>query len=214
MGHSAFVRGVFTHLVLPHLQRVLYVDIGDVLVFGDVAELWGLFDRFDEHQLVGIADENGVGFLHGERYGSQKKRRGRARPNNTGILLLDLERQRQARFEEEAVRVSWSQENACHQADMSLLGWILIQLGEQTMQPQWRFELSSLWHYMPSTEWQTADFDSSYVNRSWPAELVRFRLFPGLRGPADVEHPCAQWYELAGDMLRGMMHAQITASPT
>ncbi|CAE8708571.1 unnamed protein product, partial [Polarella glacialis] len=196
MGHSAFARGVFIHNVLRDVKRVIYMDIGDVLVFADIVELWDQFELFSEAQLVGIASENGVGMKQGYHYGGAE---GEAWIN-TGILLLDLEKQRKGHFELELLRTAWAEEKACALADMSLLGWLLQR------NPDWRYHLSSLWHYMPSAHWKASEYDVSWVNRSWPPELRGLQLFPGLLGPSDMEHPCPMWYEVLGEATNALAY--------
>eukprot|EP00929_Paragymnodinium_shiwhaense_P077154 TRINITY_DN39713_c0_g1_i2.p1 TRINITY_DN39713_c0_g1~~TRINITY_DN39713_c0_g1_i2.p1 ORF type:complete len:675 (-),score=92.68 TRINITY_DN39713_c0_g1_i2:26-2050(-) len=211
MGHSAYIRGIFMHEVLSEsIEKAIYIDIGDVLVFGDIAEFWGLFHKFTDRQLVGVALESGRFRTRASRLYSSG---GRAFPGwhedkwiNTGVLLLDLARQRQRDWTGQVLRLSWEDPDRCSQADMSLLGWAML------LQPEVWFEVPSAWHYVPSAYWQIAEHDLGHVAKDWPKELRDFQLFPGLFGVRDMRHACPQWPELVGSqVLVNQQAAQLTA---
>ena len=67
--HDAFPANFFTNMgacstlrmfapeILPSVEKAIIMDTGDVVLMGDVAELWGHFDNFDHNDLFGASKE-------------------------------------------------------------------------------------------------------------------------------------------------------------
>lgn len=134
-GYHVIMSKLIFWTILPHevmpasVHRALLFDTGDVLVLGDVYEMWRLFDKFNADQMVGMAQVSvfDMPLLV-----------------NSGIALYDLEKMRAGNF------TSRFQSVDCGVNKRSLLAAqvAMDQLCRQS--PELWFELPSAWHYIPN----------------------------------------------------------------
>lgn len=179
--------------VPPWVEKVLYIDVGDVLVLGDVAELWSAFDRIKAGQLFGAA-----------RMPWQLKeyKQWRRRYNvsfvaegfgfNSGVLLLHVGRMRQANFAPALIASVWAavQIYRDHGQKLRMMDIMNLHLGRN---PQQFFKIPCEWNYMPKPPFE-GRWGAPIV---WPAGVWHFMIsHPGLLAADHVEHRCPGKAEL------------------
>ncbi|XP_060032494.1 xylosyl- and glucuronyltransferase LARGE2 isoform X2 [Erinaceus europaeus] len=81
----------------PHLARVIVLDT-DVTFASDIAELWALFAHFSDKQVIGLVENQSDWYL-GNLWKNHRPWPALGRGFNTGVILLQLDRLRQAGWE-------------------------------------------------------------------------------------------------------------------
>ncbi|XP_054443162.1 xylosyl- and glucuronyltransferase LARGE2 [Pteronotus mesoamericanus] len=82
----------------PDLARVIVLDT-DVTFASDIAELWALFAHFSDEQVIGLVENQSNWYL-GNLWRNHKPWPALGRGFNTGVILLRLDRLRQAGWEQ------------------------------------------------------------------------------------------------------------------
>ncbi|XP_059565514.1 xylosyl- and glucuronyltransferase LARGE2 isoform X2 [Myotis daubentonii] len=82
----------------PDLARVIVLDT-DVTFASDIAELWALFAHFSDEQVIGLVENQSDWYL-GNLWRNHKPWPALGRGFNTGVILLWLDRLRQAGWEQ------------------------------------------------------------------------------------------------------------------
>nr|XP_061811239.1 xylosyl- and glucuronyltransferase LARGE2s-like [Nerophis lumbriciformis] len=80
------------------LQKVIVLDT-DITFATDIAELWGIFRKFTDKQVIGLVENQSDWYL-GNLWKNHKPWPALGRGFNTGVILLYLERLRQIRWEQ------------------------------------------------------------------------------------------------------------------
>ncbi|KAM8971448.1 xylosyl- and glucuronyltransferase LARGE2 isoform 3-T3 [Sarcophilus harrisii] len=82
----------------PSLPRVIVLDT-DITFASDIAELWAVFARFSDKQVIGLVENQSDWYL-GNLWKNHRPWPALGRGFNTGVILLHLERLRQAGWEQ------------------------------------------------------------------------------------------------------------------
>eukprot|EP00927_Polykrikos_kofoidii_P043767 TRINITY_DN37861_c0_g1_i1.p1 TRINITY_DN37861_c0_g1~~TRINITY_DN37861_c0_g1_i1.p1 ORF type:complete len:889 (-),score=98.77 TRINITY_DN37861_c0_g1_i1:41-2635(-) len=174
MGWALLAR-VLCHEILPSdIERVLALDLGDVLVFDDVADLWARFNDFEEHHMLAAAHVKALHHVNG------------------GVVLYDLSRMRTRNFTEAVLRAARDGAPDCIH-DQSVLNKLHLRRDDFGYTgPSPLMVLPCRWHMVPSTEWQLhwATIDM------WLPEVVQRQRFPGIVAADWVEVYCPDAIDL------------------
>uniref|UniRef100_A0A4X2KPW2 LARGE xylosyl- and glucuronyltransferase 2 n=1 Tax=Vombatus ursinus TaxID=29139 RepID=A0A4X2KPW2_VOMUR len=82
----------------PTLARVIVLDT-DITFASDIADLWAVFARFSDKQVIGLVENQSDWYL-GNLWKNHRPWPALGRGFNTGVILLHLERLRQVRWEQ------------------------------------------------------------------------------------------------------------------
>lgn len=207
---DALLARLFLHELLPDVDRAISLDIGDLVVLGDLCRLWRLVEWFSPSQAVAAAWESGplqvaFGPLTGDHGASRFwARRGLPRLTkgmNTGLLLWDLQRLRTL----DVNGSTWTSA-MIQAAGESASSWCGVdRIWEQAVLNTFAFkggdahvyELSSKWNYIPTVAWELATHDASAAGL--PEEALASKLHPGLRHGGRLVHACPSYGELVGE---------------
>jgi len=198
----------FLHELVPELDRVVAIDVGDLLFLDDIKNLWAEFQNFNEHQVFGASLEVGptqVSYSHDASQDVAAFWAKRGLPEagkglNSGVLLLDLKRMRKVLIG----GVSWTGSllKAAHRmnrfycghegmAEQALFSAFVFSGGEA----YWK-ELPSTWNYIPSIPWEV---DSNNFRSNKPKQVLQRKLHPGLLSGGCLEHACPSYAHLLGE---------------
>lgn len=182
-GHAAILARVVCHEVVPlDVDRVISMDLGDVLVLDDLKGLWDLGDQLQEHQVMAAAHAVSLHHVNG------------------GLVLYDTRRMRERNFSSSALRAArdgLKRDAASAQAkggwdgaclrDQSIIN-ILHSLREEYgySGPSPVMILPCRWSLFPATEWQP-HWNSP---EEWLPEVVERRRYPGVVSMDRVEVYC------------------------
>lgn len=199
------------HELLPsHVERVIAMDVGDLLFLSDVQQLWGLFSNFTLVQMLGCALDSsaqaavGTNFTEALHFWERRGLPRTARGVNPGVLLLHLGRLRRSQLPggggwsdvvlaaaREAARSGCSLE---WNPQMVVLNSVLLREGLGKL--AW-FELPSRWNYVPEVHWELGSHNAH--DGGLPAELWAAKLHPGLMPGGRLVHACPWHAELVGE---------------
>lgn len=207
MMYASFVHP-FLHEVLPiTITRVVFLDVGDVLVMGDVADLWQEFERFRPKALAAVAIEGGWSHLERERrwrISKEPQRTLKLRAasgtnyswaqilNPAGISLWNLERARARNW----TSVVLTTVRRIGTEGCTGGGCMTVVTQVFRRRPDLWHELSSAWHFYPETPWDrpwnVKQLQYESTGHHWPFALRDRRLPYGLldSAPLVMENPC------------------------
>nr|KAF6437842.1 LARGE xylosyl- and glucuronyltransferase 2 [Molossus molossus] len=97
-GLYGLMKLVLPGVLPPALARVVVLDT-DVTFASDIAELWALFAHFSDEQVIGLVENQSDWYL-GNLWRNHKPWPALGRGFNTGVILLRLDRLRQAGWEQ------------------------------------------------------------------------------------------------------------------
>uniref|UniRef100_A0A096MC88 LARGE xylosyl- and glucuronyltransferase 2 n=1 Tax=Poecilia formosa TaxID=48698 RepID=A0A096MC88_POEFO len=97
-GIYGLMKLTLTKALPPDLAKVIVLDT-DITFATDIAELWGIFKKFTDKQVIGLVENQSDWYL-GNLWKNHKPWPALGRGFNTGVILLYLERLR---------RISWEQ---------------------------------------------------------------------------------------------------------
>ncbi|XP_004627347.1 LARGE xylosyl- and glucuronyltransferase 2 [Octodon degus] len=97
-GLYGLMKLVLPDVLPPGLAQVIVLDI-DVTFASDIAELWALFAYFSDKQVIGLVENQSDWYL-GNLWKNYRPWPALGRGFNTGVILLWLERLRQAGWEQ------------------------------------------------------------------------------------------------------------------
>ncbi|XP_037021969.2 xylosyl- and glucuronyltransferase LARGE2 isoform X1 [Artibeus jamaicensis] len=97
-GLYGLMKLVLPGVLPPDLARVIVLDT-DVTFASDIAELWALFVHFSDEQAIGLVENQSNWYL-GNLWRNHKPWPALGRGFNTGVILLRLDRLRQAGWEQ------------------------------------------------------------------------------------------------------------------
>ncbi|XP_024118751.1 LARGE xylosyl- and glucuronyltransferase 2 [Oryzias melastigma] len=97
-GIYGLMKLTLTKALPPDLNKVIVLDT-DITFATDIAELWGIFRKFTDKQVIGLVENQSDWYL-GNLWKNHKPWPALGRGFNTGVILLYLERLR---------RISWEQ---------------------------------------------------------------------------------------------------------
>mmetsp|Transcript_52380 Transcript_52380/g.169987 ORF Transcript_52380/g.169987 Transcript_52380/m.169987 type:complete len:404 (+) Transcript_52380:309-1520(+) len=209
----ALAARLFLHEILPAVDRIISLDVGDLLVLSDICRLWSYFDWFHPTQALGAAWEVGapqvpIGVQTGDE-GAAKFWAARGVPQiskgiNSGVLLLDLQRMRTLDVNGSswtAAMVASARHSSDHWCglesiwDQAILNAFLFRgVGHRHL-----YELSSRWNYIPGTPWELAFNDAQASGL--PPEALGRKLHSGLRPGGRLLHWCPSYADIVGDWL-------------
>ncbi|CAE7225137.1 unnamed protein product, partial [Symbiodinium microadriaticum] len=171
---KAILARVVCHLLLPpDIDKIISIDVGDIILLDDIASLWREFDNMQEHHV--LAAPHAVQLHH----------------VNAGVVLYYVARMRQRNFAEETLRaVNDMQRRApdptClrDQSIINVLHSHREDFGYAGPSPV--MILPCRWSVFPTTEWL------SYWNspEKWLDELRDKRRYPGIISIHHVEVFC------------------------
>jgi len=88
IGEALLARFICHELLPAHVDRVIAMDLGDVLVLDDIADLWAQFDTFEKHHVFAAAHISALSHVNG------------------GLALYDLSRMRARNWTSLALRAA------------------------------------------------------------------------------------------------------------
>eukprot|EP00071_Canis_lupus_P027637 XP_022261194.1 LARGE xylosyl- and glucuronyltransferase 2 isoform X2 [Canis lupus familiaris] len=97
-GLYGLMKLVLPGVLPPDLARVIVLDT-DVTFASDIAELWALFAHFSDEQVIGLVENQSDWYL-GNLWRNHRPWPALGRGFNTGVILLWLDRLRQAGWEQ------------------------------------------------------------------------------------------------------------------
>ncbi|XP_045413869.1 LARGE xylosyl- and glucuronyltransferase 2 [Lemur catta] len=97
-GLYGLMKLVLPSALPPGLARVVVLDT-DVTFASDIAELWALFAHFSDKQVIGLVENQSDWYL-GNLWKNHRPWPALGRGFNTGVILLQLDRLRQAGWEQ------------------------------------------------------------------------------------------------------------------
>eukprot|EP00928_Gymnodinium_smaydae_P004051 TRINITY_DN11417_c0_g2_i1.p1 TRINITY_DN11417_c0_g2~~TRINITY_DN11417_c0_g2_i1.p1 ORF type:complete len:629 (+),score=96.31 TRINITY_DN11417_c0_g2_i1:119-1888(+) len=199
---------LFLHELLLDYDRVLAIDVGDLLVLGNLYSLWHIFEEFDPDDLFACAMETGQSMIS---FGAQRgdavefwRSRGfddLAKGLNPGVLLMDLKRMRELNSNgaswtlilllaaEQVSRMSCGLDST---PQIAVLNSIVFNGGDALMK-----ELSSKWNYIPVVHWEHVAHAAQ--DAALPSEVLKSRLHPGLLPGGRFAHACPEYSALVGE---------------
>lgn len=97
-GIYGLMKLTLTKALPPHLSKVIVLDT-DITFATDVAELWGIFRKFTDKQVIGLVENQSDWYL-GNLWKNHKPWPALGRGFNTGVILLYLDRLRKLGWEQ------------------------------------------------------------------------------------------------------------------
>ncbi|KAJ0001765.1 hypothetical protein NQD34_001561 [Periophthalmus magnuspinnatus] len=97
-GIYGLMKLTLTKALPPDLSQVIVLDT-DITFATDIAELWGIFRKFTDKQVIGLVENQSDWYL-GNLWKNHKPWPALGRGFNTGVILLYLERLRRMRWEQ------------------------------------------------------------------------------------------------------------------
>lgn len=176
MSIALFSRLICHELLPPDVNRAIAMDLGDVLVFDDVVDLWRQGDLLRDDELMAAASHRSL---------EESWRATKPTNFNGGVVLYEVSRMRRANYTEDTLRAAreglergynhfcaWDQDiiNVMHE---DLWGG----RGVRTLPCRWMLFPVTGWQFF----WNTPGF--------WPRGLSG-RRYPGLLAANHVEHFC------------------------
>mmetsp|Transcript_63719 Transcript_63719/g.206934 ORF Transcript_63719/g.206934 Transcript_63719/m.206934 type:complete len:817 (-) Transcript_63719:919-3369(-) len=176
---TAIVARVVCHEVLPRdVDRVISMDLGDIIVLDDVRELWDIGDAFEEQHLLAAAHAVSLHHVNG------------------GLVLYDVRRMRERNFSdtvlravEDGLRADSAKPNfdaIClrDQSVINILHSFREAFGYTGASPV--MLLPCRWSVFPVAEWQP----HWNVPHAWLPEIKERRRYPGIISWDRVELYC------------------------
>mmetsp|Transcript_99125 Transcript_99125/g.314684 ORF Transcript_99125/g.314684 Transcript_99125/m.314684 type:complete len:794 (+) Transcript_99125:465-2846(+) len=178
-GQAILARVVCHELLPPDVDRVIALDLGDVLVLDDIRELWDVGDRLREHHLMAAAHAVSLHHVNG------------------GVVLYDVRRMRDRNFTLDTLRAARhgarrDPDGACprDQSIINLLHGHRAELGLPGPSPV--MLLPCRWSVFPAPEWQP-HWNSPEM---WLPEVRDRKRFPGILSTDRVEVFCPDEVDL------------------
>ncbi|KAK0152387.1 LARGE xylosyl- and glucuronyltransferase 2 [Merluccius polli] len=97
-GIYGLMKLTLTKALPSNLSKAIVLDT-DITFATDIAELWGIFQKFTEKQVIGLVENQSDWYL-GNLWKNHKPWPALGRGFNTGVILLYLERLRRIRWEQ------------------------------------------------------------------------------------------------------------------
>ncbi|XP_072321607.1 xylosyl- and glucuronyltransferase LARGE2s [Eucyclogobius newberryi] len=97
-GIYGLMKLTLTKALPPELSQVIVLDT-DITFATDIAELWGIFRKFTDKQVIGLVENQSDWYL-GNLWKNHKPWPALGRGFNTGVILLYVERLRRMRWEQ------------------------------------------------------------------------------------------------------------------
>ncbi|CAL8364554.1 xylosyl- and glucuronyltransferase LARGE2s isoform X2 [Gadus morhua] len=97
-GIYGLMKLTLTKALPSNLSKVIVLDT-DITFATDIAELWGIFQKFTDKQVIGLVENQSDWYL-GNLWKNHKPWPALGRGFNTGVILLYLERLRRLRWEQ------------------------------------------------------------------------------------------------------------------
>lgn len=172
-GQAILARVVCHELLPADVDRVISIDLGDLLVLDDIRELWDEGDKLQDHQLMAVAHAVSLHHMNG------------------GLVLYDTKRMRQRNFTNTVLRAArdgWgtSTDQAClrDQSIINILHSSREKFGYEGPSPA--MALPCKWSFFPTTEWQP-HWNSPEM---WLPEIQKLRRYPGIVSSQHIEVFC------------------------
>lgn len=205
----ALTTKVFLHELLPEVEQIIVLDVGDLIVLDDICSLWGTFDHFGPHALFAAAMETGPEQVtYGPQSGDdtadfwgERGLPGQGKGVNSGVMLMDLGRMRNGTQR----GVTWTV-NMLDFARQVCQHWCGFEtLREQSLLSAWIFsggvmywkELPSRWNYIPSIPWELASNNAQIAGL--PGPVLGMKMHPGLRPGGRMVHACPFFAEVVAE---------------
>lgn len=192
---AAILARVVCHEVLPaDVDRVITIDLGDILVLDDIRQLWDIGDHMEEHHF--LAAPHAVSLHH----------------VNGGLVIYNVRRMRERNFSGVALRAaedgiraaavdeSWDRACLRDQSIINIIHSFREEFGYAGPSPV--MILPCRWSLFPATEWQPHWLQP----RSWLPEIVQRRRYPGIVSATRVEVYCPD----EPDMLSAWAYVPMT----
>ncbi|XP_061819490.1 xylosyl- and glucuronyltransferase LARGE2s [Nerophis lumbriciformis] len=97
-GIYGLMKLTLTKALPPDLSKIIVLDT-DITFATDIAELWGVFRKFTDKQVIGLVENQSDWYL-GNLWKNHKPWPALGRGFNTGVILLYLERLRRIKWEQ------------------------------------------------------------------------------------------------------------------
>lgn len=183
MSVALFARLVCHELLPQDVHRAIAMDLGDILVFDDILELWREGDKLRPGELLAAASH---------RSAEEAWRRGKPSRLNGGVVLYELSRMRAANYTEDTLRAARLGLERRYQRFCVWDQDILNVMDEALWESRGVRVLPCRWSLFPVTGWQFAWNTPAH----WLPELVELRTYPGLLSSRFVEHFCPDELQL------------------
>lgn len=192
---------LLSHEFLPEdVHRCIALDIGDVLLFDDIAGLWDFGDAFGKDDILAAAPH----------FPSMRK------PSllNGGVVLYNLQQMRERNFTEDSIlaaRVALAEygPHAC-EWDQDIINLLQQHVyATRNGAPQIR-QLPCRWSLLPSMEWKVGWNSQGLMPRS----MWEHKRYPGILTAEEVEIYCPSSVEMLHFLhahLEGPTHDRILA---
>lgn len=167
IGEALLARFICHELLPAHVDRVIAMDLGDVLVLDDIADLWAQFDTFEKHHVFAAAHISALSHVNG------------------GLALYDLSRMRARNWTSLALRAAregLGRSGDCIH-DQSLMNTLHL---HSPGEPSPMQTLPCRWMLVPATEWGMFWNSPELVL----PEVRERRRYPGMVGAGHFEVYC------------------------
>ncbi|CAE7842887.1 CMD1 [Symbiodinium sp. KB8] len=167
IGEALLARFICHELLPSHVDRVIAMDLGDVLVLDDIADLWAQFDTFEKHHVFAAAHISALSHVNG------------------GLALYDLSRMRARNWTSLALRAAregLGRSGDCIH-DQSLMNTLHL---HSPGEPSPMQTLPCRWMLVPATEWGMFWNSPELVL----PEVRERRRYPGMVGAGHFEVYC------------------------
>ncbi|CAE7218674.1 unnamed protein product, partial [Symbiodinium natans] len=167
IGEALLARFICHELLPSDVERVIAMDLGDVLVMDDIADLWAQFDTFEKHHIFAAAHISVLSHVNG------------------GLALYDLSRMRSRNWTSialKAAREGLERSGDCIH-DQSLMNTIHL---HSPGEPSPMQALPCRWMLVPATEWGMFWNSPELVL----PEVRERRRYPGMVGAGHYEVYC------------------------
>ena len=177
MSKALYARMLCHELLPASVPRAIALDLGDILVFQDILELWHEGDHLKPEQLMAVASHRSY---------EESQRQSKPSTLNGGVVLYELHKMRLSEYTEDTLRAAelglskgyghfcvWDQDiiNVMHQ---ELWGLRKVRI------------LPCKWSIFPVSNWQFFWNAPSF----WLPELIALRRYPGLLQADQLVHFC------------------------
>lgn len=167
IGEALLARFICHELLPSHVDRVIAMDLGDVLVLDDIADLWAQFDTFEKHHVFAAAHISALSHVNG------------------GLALYDLSRMRARNWTSLALRAAregLGRSGDCIH-DQSLMNTLHL---HSPGEPSPMQTMPCRWMLVPATEWGMFWNSPELVL----PEVRERRRYPGMVGAGHFEVYC------------------------
>ena len=183
MSKALYAR-MLCHELLPlDVKRAIALDLGDILVFQDILELWQEGDHLEASELLAAASHRSY---------EESQRQSKPSMLNGGVVLYEVEKMRRAGYTEDTLRAA---ELGLSKGYGHFCVWDqdIINVMHQELWQQQRVRiLPCRWSIFPVANWQFFWNAPSF----WLPELIDLRRYPGLLAADELIHFCPSATEM------------------